>query len=210
MAHRPRIGELLLQRGVLTLPQLEGALTHHHQWGVTLGRSAVLRGLCSEAQVLEALAMQLDLPTVDLDAEAIAPEVSGLIPQRIAEQHRAVALRLTGAKHETLVVAMGAPADLDAQDAVRAVSQHARLQVLLAGDEAIWRAISRVYRGDRVLGSSATAMRAEHAPAPLHLEALGLSATARARLERVAQSQDITPTELVRRVLEHWALSGSA
>ena len=217
MAHRQRIGDILVQRGVLTQPQLEGAVAHHQRWGVSVGRSAVVRGLCTEEQVIQALSWQLALPLVDLDREEPSPEVSGLIPLKVAEQYRTVALRLTGMRNEVLVVAMAAPADLDAQDVVRAVSLKARLQVMLAGDEAIGRAIGRVYRGERPTWATAppqpSPLRPEPAPQTPpsdEVTRLGLSAGTSSRLQRSARAHGVTDVELVRRVLDAWAKRSSS
>lgn len=209
---RLRIGDILLEQGILTQVQLAGALDQQRKWGTALGRAAVMGGLCTDDHIMQALSIQLGLPIVNLDRDEPTPEVGGLIPQRIAEQLRAVALRFTGAGQKTLVVAMAAPARLDAQDTIRSVSQRPRLEVFLAGDEAIERAIGRVYRGERGGWSGPARGRAgerhiapSEQPPFVELGALGLSASTLERLRRTAIGSGVTPMELVRRLLESWA-----
>lgn len=210
--NRLRIGDILLKQGVLTEAQLAGALDQQRKWGMAFGRAAVMGGLCTDDHVMQALSIQLGLPIVNLDLEEPTPEVKGLIPQRIAEQLRAVALRFTGAGQKTLVVAMAAPAGLDAQDTIRSVSQRPRLQVFLAGDEAIDRAIGRMYRGERGVWSGTARGRAgerhiapSQQPAFDELGTLGLSASTLERIRRAAVGYGVTPMEFIRRLLETWA-----
>ncbi len=211
--NRLRIGDILVQQGLLNQVQLHGVLDHQRRWGTALGRAAVMRGLCTEGDVLQALSHQLGLPSMDLDREEPTPEVGGLLPQKIAEQRRAVLVRFSGLGQRTLVVAMAAPAALDAQDAIRAVTQKSRLEVYLAGDEAIERAIGRVYRGERGVWSGSNRGRAGEkvvaSPASeatvVELSGLGLSEATVERIRRASSSYGVTPMELVKRVLETWA-----
>ena len=92
-----------------------------------------------------------------------------------AEQHRVVPLRWGGAGDE-LVVAIAAPADLQSLDAVRGMARHARVVPLLAADEAIARAIVRLYTERAFLLPDLDPRR----------EALELSLFAPAELEELA------------------------
>ncbi len=145
-----KLGEILKQLKLIDELQLQSAIAHHQQWGMPLGRALVEKGFVRPEQVLEALAKQTGLPWIDLDQVPLDPDLGVLISQRVAEQHRVVPLRLEGARQETLVVAIAAPADLSALDAVRAVSKKSRVEPILAWDEAIERAIRWVYSGENV------------------------------------------------------------
>jgi hypothetical protein len=109
---------------------------------MSFGRAAVARGLCTDEQVVAALSRQTGMSVIDLETEVQAPEVVGLLPVRTAQEHRAVLLNLEGS---VLKVAMAAPATLASQDAIRALVGKSRLEVQLASDEAIDRAIARFY-----------------------------------------------------------------
>ncbi|AKJ03813.1 type IV pilus assembly protein PilB [Archangium gephyra] len=144
MAKR-RLGELLRDDGLVDELQLRAALGFHNKWGVPLGQVVVDMGFCTAQQVLETLARQLLLPTVDLDAEVLDPRLADVLPARVAEECRVVPLRLEGPRDSVLVVATTAPADPPALDEVAHVSGKVRVVTLLATDAAISRAIDRLY-----------------------------------------------------------------
>ncbi|HYO72870.1 MAG TPA: ATPase [Archangium sp.] len=144
MAKR-RLGELLRDDGLVDELQLRAALGFHNKWGVPLGQVVVDMGFCSALQVLETLARQLRLPSVDLDSEVLNPQLADVLPARVAEECRVVPLRLEGHRDSVLVVATTAPADPPALDEVARVSGKARVVTLLATDAAISRAIDRLY-----------------------------------------------------------------
>lgn len=146
---KKRLGDILLARGVVDALQLHSALAYQRKWGVPLGQVVVDQRFCTAEQVLEALAEQVGMQTVDLDANPPEPMLAKLIPERVAEAHRVVPLRLEGqAPRDTLVVAMAAPASLASLDAVKSVTSRVRVVARLATDASIRRAIGRMYRGE--------------------------------------------------------------
>jgi type IV pilus assembly protein PilB len=147
MKRRPRLGEVLLSSGVIDKLQLQAALAHQRQWGMPLGRALVEKHICTAGQVLEALSKITGLPIIDLDKQSLGPNQAPLLTLKVAEQYRVVPLRTEGARQEVLVVAMAAPALLSSIDAVQAVSGKKRIVVHLAWDDAVVRAIGRIYRG---------------------------------------------------------------
>jgi type IV pilus assembly protein PilB len=144
---RPRLGTILLQSGVIDEAQLKSALAYQRRWGMPLGRALVEKRLCTPQQLLKAFAKQTGLPVMDLDKQPLGPQQSELLTQKVAQQYRVVPVRLEGTREEALVIAMAAPAPLASIDAVRSVSRKRRVVVYLATDEAIGRAIGRIYRG---------------------------------------------------------------
>ncbi|MFY0562328.1 hypothetical protein ACN28E_00685 [Archangium lansingense] len=157
MQTKKRLGEILVELGVMDGLQLQSALAYQRKWGVPLGQVVVDLRFCTAEQVLEALAHQTGVPAMDLDAERMNPELADLVPRRLAEMHRVVPLRLEGPRDMVLVVAIAAPASLHSLDAVRSVARKARVVPRLATDAAIGRAIERLYQGE----AEATPRRAE-------------------------------------------------
>jgi type IV pilus assembly protein PilB len=152
---RTYLGEILIEMGALDTLQLRSALAHQRQWGIPLGRVIVEKRFCSSDQVLEALARQTGLSSIDLDQEQLDRGLVQLVTKKVAQQHRLVPVRLRGPRCEELVVGIAAPASLASLDAARAVSRKPRVIGLLALDNAIDRAIERLY------GQSAPAMEQE-------------------------------------------------
>ncbi len=166
---KKRLGEILRERGVVDGMQLQSALAYQRKWGVPLGQGVVDLRFCTDADVLEALALQAGVPSMDLDAELLNPALSRLLPRRLAETHRVVPLKVEGPRDMVLEVAIAAPANLQSLDAVRSVARKARVVPRLATDAAISRALERLYRSP---------LEAPRHPEPILLpeadEALGL------------------------------------
>lgn len=229
--NKPRLGELLVHMGYLQAAQVEDISAHQRRWGMSFGRAAVARGLCTDEQVVAALSRQTGMSLVDLDLEVQAPEVVGLLPVKAAQDHRAVVLGLEGG---VLKVAMAAPATLASQDAIRTLVGKSRMQVNLASDEAIDRALTRFYglpsavRARAELGQEVTNAQPMLTPQvavmpgqertqalpPLRsvaqvelLELLGLSARVSDMIQRTAAANKLTHREVIQRVLEQWARS---
>lgn len=145
-----KLGEILKAQKLITDVELKTVISNQKQWGLSFGRAAVQAGFCTEKQILAALSAQLNIPSVDLDKIEIPSNCNGVVPQKLAEQHNAVPIALEGMRDEVMVLAMAAPASLVSQDAIRAVAGKQRLKVVLAHDEAVHRAIGRLYRGERM------------------------------------------------------------
>ena len=99
-------------------------------------------------QLTAALAQQTGLPFVDLAKEPISSDLAWLLPEKAARQFHAVPLRTEGARNEVLVVAVGAPAEMNTLDGIRVASGKSRVVPFLASDDDIDRAIGAVYRDE--------------------------------------------------------------
>jgi hypothetical protein len=75
---RKRIGELLVERGIISVKQLEEGLTHHRSSRQRLGATLVQKGFLTEVELAKTLADALGLPWVDL---------AHVLPDWVAIQH---------------------------------------------------------------------------------------------------------------------------
>ncbi|HSL20721.1 MAG TPA: ATPase, T2SS/T4P/T4SS family [Vicinamibacterales bacterium] len=103
---RKKIGECLIQAGLITEEDLQGALVEHKRTGERLGAVLVRMGLASDKQVTKALAYQLGFPYTSLADEPPDPAAIVLIPKDIALKRVCVAVRL---EKNLLTVAMSDP-----------------------------------------------------------------------------------------------------
>ncbi|MET0400782.1 MAG: ATPase [Cystobacter sp.] len=142
---KKRLGDLLRENGLVDELQLRAALGHHNKWGAPLGQVVVDLGFCTASQVLDLLASQAQLPTVDLDSEWLDPQLVDVLPVGVAEACRVIPLRQEGPRDSVLVVATAAPADPLALDEVARRTGKTRVVTLLATDTAISQAIERLY-----------------------------------------------------------------
>src|SRR5262249_56785796 len=77
---RQRLGELLLERGVITEEQLAHALSEKGDTGERLGQILVRLGLITESDLVEGLSALFAIPTVTVPEETVDPAVVRLIP----------------------------------------------------------------------------------------------------------------------------------
>jgi type IV pilus assembly protein PilB len=145
LSMRKRLGEILLEKRWVDGRGLHSALAHQRTQGAPLGQVLLDLRLCTAAQLLEALAHQTGMPSLDLDAERLDPVLAAHLPRRLAERHRVVPLRLEGPRQSVLVVAIAAPASPQALEAVRTVTNKSWVVPRLVTDDALSRAIERLY-----------------------------------------------------------------
>jgi type IV pilus assembly protein PilB len=103
---RKKLGECLIQAGLITEDDLQAALTEHKRTGERLGAVLVRLNLASERQIAKALAYQLGFPYLNLAETPADPGVVSLIPKDIALKRSCVAIRLD---KNLLTVAMADP-----------------------------------------------------------------------------------------------------
>ncbi|MFN3151630.1 GspE/PulE family protein [Bremerella sp.] len=85
----PRLGNLLIRRGYVTVEQLEQALAHQKMrgQGKLLGEILVELDFCSEDHVIECLATEYGVPHARLEARLYDPKVVDLLPREYIEKH---------------------------------------------------------------------------------------------------------------------------
>ncbi|MCB9527024.1 MAG: hypothetical protein H6703_03715 [Myxococcales bacterium] len=140
-----RLGEILVERGLIDERRLRAALSEAALWGRRLGEVLVARGDCDEAAVLDALSGQLGVALAPLAAiDRVSPTVLAHLGADDARRHHALPLGLD--EDGTLEVAMSDPGDPAARAAVEALTGR-RLRPLLALGPQIEAAIDRCYFG---------------------------------------------------------------
>jgi len=103
-----RIGELLIERGLLTQAQLEEALTHQQSSREFLGALLVRLGMVKEDALVQALSARYGIPFESLDPERIDWAVAGRFPESLLTEGKGFPVR--GDAH-TVVVAVLNPLD---------------------------------------------------------------------------------------------------
>lgn len=114
-----RLGEILVESGLLTPEQLNRALATAAANQQRLGEALVSIGLLSEIDIARALATQLGLEIVRLQTMAIFPDILALFPRDLLEQYQIVPIRL---EPDRLIVATADPTNLQMEDALRTAS----------------------------------------------------------------------------------------
>jgi type IV pilus assembly protein PilB len=103
---RKKIGECLIQAGLITEDDLRAALAEHKRTGERLGVVLVRLNLATEKQIAKALAFQLGFPYINLAENPPDPAAVVLIAKEVAMKRACVAIRL---EKNLLTVAMSDP-----------------------------------------------------------------------------------------------------
>ncbi|MBM7581263.1 type IV pilus assembly protein PilB [Caldicoprobacter guelmensis] len=138
---KKRLGELLVEKGIITKEQLKDALALQKSTGKKLGEILISQNLISESQMAEVLQEQLGIPFVDLNKVTLDPKLTEYVPFMLAKRHSLIPIKLENGK---LYIAMEDPLDFAAIDDVKRVSKMDVVPLISFG-EAIRNAIHRLY-----------------------------------------------------------------
>ena len=106
-----KLGQILVNSGVLTEERLRDALEKQKGTNRRLGEILIEDGFITEMQMIRSLEQQLDIPYVDLDTVRIGPQLSALVPEPLARGSAVVPIRREGS---VLTVAAADPLDYNA------------------------------------------------------------------------------------------------
>jgi type IV pilus assembly protein PilB len=112
---RKKLGEILVEGGLLTQKQLDQALPFQKKSTLKLGQFLVREGIVSETQIVELLSNQLKLEKYRPDKHILDMELSNLVPSEVAHRYGVAPLQKSGM---LLTVAMMDPLDITTLDAV--------------------------------------------------------------------------------------------
>jgi hypothetical protein len=164
---RRRLGELLIECGVIDERQLRIALAYQEAQRCRLGTALVDLGFVAEEQVVATLARKLGIRRADLDELEPGPELDAalqLVPRELACSRGIFPVAAT---RSMLVVAAHDPTNLAVVDEL-AFRLGRRVEVLIAGERELARTIARLYdRGSGPIDLAAD--DGEHASPELEL-----------------------------------------
>ncbi len=216
-----RLGELLIQKGMIQADDLERALELQRERPDKLGKILVDLGHIAPRDVLTTLAEQLSIPLVVLDGPpASSPEIDRLSP-RFLEQAKVFPYAYDGA---VLKLAMADPLDFETLTAIRAATG-VKVEAVLAAENEVVEATRRAYEREeadtgrfdggaemaedlehlRDLASEAPVIRTVNAmiagavekrASDIHIEPFEKEFRIRYRIDGVLQEQDAPPREM--------------
>jgi seryl-tRNA synthetase len=89
-----KIGEVLIEEGLVTAEQVETAIVLQRAKNKKLGKILIDLGYVTEEQVARGLSKQLSLPLVDINNFTITNELLSMIPKETAEKKIVTKLRI--------------------------------------------------------------------------------------------------------------------
>ncbi|WP_117236074.1 GspE/PulE family protein [Vibrio maerlii] len=156
---RKRLGDLLVEEGIITELQVEEALRAQKSSGRKLGDTLIDLGFLTEQQMLAFLSQQLDIPLIDLNRANVDMDAAQLLPEVHARRLRALVI---SRDDYTLRVAMSDPADLFAQESLATQLGEYTLTFVIASESQLVDGFDRYYRRTKEIASFAEQLQAEH------------------------------------------------
>ena len=171
MEHK-RLGELLLDHGLIDKKDLNQALKEQKINGKLLGAILVEKGLITNEKLSEILELQQKIKTVSLSRVEVSSSAVKLIPERLAKRFLSLAI---SKKENFLKVVMADPKDIIAIDTIRSITGYNIIPMKGKGEEIIT-AIEKYYYGflddkELLLGSAEVEREEEKEEAEVKFQA---------------------------------------
>ncbi|MEJ2724480.1 MAG: ATPase, T2SS/T4P/T4SS family, partial [Deltaproteobacteria bacterium] len=148
---RRKLGELLVETGLLEGDKLTEALDVQKNSGKRLGQILIEMNLVSEEEMAFALAMQLKIPYVDLTNYEIPANVIETIPEEVSRKFFCIPISL---KNSILDVAMADPLDLNMMKDLQFVTGYS-IQPAISTSSQIAEVIQKHYHPEKTLSEVA-------------------------------------------------------
>lgn len=139
---RKRIGDLLLETGMITQEQLDEVIREQKQTGKRIGELLVEKGVITEENILGALEFQLGIPHMNLEQYNIDYNIASKVPESVARRYTAIAVGIDD--NNKLKVAMKDPLNMFALDDLK-LSTKMEIIPILASEKAIINVINQTY-----------------------------------------------------------------
>jgi MSHA biogenesis protein MshE len=163
-----RLGELLVEKAIITEEQLQQALAEQKRTGRKLGRVLTDLDLVREEKLHEVLAQSLQIPFIDVRQLTLDRTSVRLLPEVHARRFRALVLQSDA---RGLLIGMADPTDLMAYDELsNRLKQPLRLALVKEAD--LLKTMDVVYRRTDEIASIAQEVREELREGDIDLESL--------------------------------------
>ena len=179
-----RLGDLLVQAGLINDEQLQQALQSQKISGAKLGRAVVDLGFVSEVQVLTVLSEQLRIPFIELKHFKLDAQLVQSLPEAMARRFRAIVLSREGGG---LLVGMSDPLDLFALDELERVLK-TRVQPAVVRESELLSSLDGLYRRTSEIASLAGELEGSLQESDFDLSKLGAESTSDAPVVRLLQT----------------------
>lgn len=138
---KKRLGEILVDSGLITEQALEKALGLQKELGMKLGEVLIKENFLTEQQILEAIQRQLDIPCIELNKINIRQDIINILPENLVRKYEVIPVDVINGQ---LMVAMSDPLNYYAIEDIRAVSGY-MTKISIALRESVQENIDRYY-----------------------------------------------------------------
>ena len=139
-----RLGDVLVNSGVITAEQLQKGLELQKGSGRKLGETLVDEGITTEENIAKALSSQLGYEMVDLQDISIDEEILNLVPPNILKKHKMIPFEYSRTGMNVLRVAMSDPMNMAAMDDINIIT-NLQVEPVVATPRDVMLALDRYY-----------------------------------------------------------------
>lgn len=180
-----RLGDLLVEKKLISEAQLQSALVEQRKSGRKLGRVLIDRGYVEEEAMLTTLSTQIGIPYVDLLTFELNAQLVKRLPETDARRYRALILKESG---DGLLVAMVDPTDIFNYDAI-VKALKCPVELAAVRESELLSSIDRMYSSNDTLKSLASEVGRDMTDSAVNLDRLiATSSKSEAPVVRLIQS----------------------
>lgn len=173
---RLRIGDVLVQSGIITNDELLQALDYSKENNVKIGKAVVSLNFATESDICEALGQQLGMPVFsDLSKLTIDSVTVSMLPENLARQKRALAISQsfnenTGNNVVTVVIAD--PLDYPGRDEIQDKLEPNEVDFVIAPEMEIVHYLSQLYKNNDTIAKYANQLQTEVSQSAFELNSM--------------------------------------
>ncbi|MDR2728371.1 MAG: Flp pilus assembly complex ATPase component TadA [Chitinispirillales bacterium] len=161
LKQKKRIGEILVEQGLITPEQLTSGLEEQKVSRELLGKCLVKLGFITESKLIDILSAQLDIQHVVLQYFNFSKELIRCVPEEMARKHRVIPMY---EQNGVLTVAMTDPTNLRTIDHIK-FKTGKEIEPVIASEKSIMEAIEKNYSSGleemtQILGNAGDAQNA--------------------------------------------------
>ncbi len=138
-----RIGEVLLERGLIDKKTLDKALAQQKEHGGLMGQVLIQMGCVTEEDIALALTAQYGFPYLPLDNYEIDGSLTAIIPEALARQYCLIPIDRIG---NALTLAMADPSNVQAIEEIELLTKCV-IQTFVSTPSDITKAVEKYYKG---------------------------------------------------------------
>jgi type II secretory ATPase GspE/PulE/Tfp pilus assembly ATPase PilB-like protein len=159
-ASKKRLGEILIDKQLITEKELEEVLAIQQKEGSRLGEILVNQGYINMEDLMIVLSGQFNVPVVDLKKVDVQPQALALVSEEIARKSNIIPLEI---ENDSLLLAMAFPDDIRT---LRDISTRTgkRVQIVIASITDITNAIDLYYRASKEIQLNLDQLRSDGKP----------------------------------------------
>jgi type IV pilus assembly protein PilB len=148
MKIKKRLGEMLVENGLLTEEQLTKSLVDQKKAGLKLGQYLTRQGIVNEQSIIDLLSKQLKIQRYHPDNFPLDMDLVRTIPVDIAQKYQVAPLKRKG---RLLTIAMVDPLDINALDFIE-VMANAEVEPMVCSEREVNQLIDSLYGSQSGMG----------------------------------------------------------